>query len=278
MDRDILLGRMRRSSFFMIGAALVLIIILLAIFAPYIATHDPTQNALRERFQPPGTSGHLLGTDQMGRDMFSRVLVGARTSLSIAAIVVATTLVIGTVLGLLAGYYGGWVDIVIMRICDVVLALPGMILGIAVMSIFGRSMFNLLMVLIVSGWVTYCRLVRNKVLVIKNMEFVSAAKVLGVPEWRILLKEIFPNLTTILIVQASTSFGGVILTESALSFLSLGVQPPDPSWGNMIAGGRDYLAMQPWVVLVPGVALMITIFAFNFLGDGLRDVLDVKRV
>lgn len=278
MDREILLGRMRRSSFFMIGATLVVLIVLLAVFAPFIATHNPEQNALRERFLPPGSSGHLLGTDQMGRDMFSRVLVGAKTSLSIAAIVVVTTLAIGTLLGLLAGYFGGWIDAVIMRVCDVVLALPSMILGIAVMSIFGRSMFNLLMVLIVSDWVTYCRLVRNKVLVIKNMEFVSAAKVLGVPQWRILFKEIFPNLTTILIVQASTSFGGVILTESALSFLSLGVQPPAPSWGNMIAGGRDYLAMQPWVVLVPGVALMITIFAFNFLGDGLRDVLDAKRV
>lgn len=278
MDKKILFRRMSRSAFFMIGLVLVIAIIICVLLAPWLATHNPEENALLDKLSRPGENGHMLGADQLGRDLWSRVLYGARSSLMIAGIVVASTLVIGTILGLLAGYFGGWVDAVIMRICDVVLALPSLILGIAVMAILGKSLFNLIMVLIVTLWVRYTRLVRNQVLVIKNTEFVSAAKVLGMPTWRILLKEIFPNLTTVLIVQASTDIGSVILTESALSFLSLGIQPPAPSWGNMISGGRDFLMMCPWVVLVPGIALMITIFAFNFLGDGLRDVLDTKRV
>ena len=184
----------------------------------------------------------------------------------------------GSVLGILAGYLGGWVDKVIMRACDVFLAIPNIILAIAVMSVMGTSVFNLIAVLTISGWVRYCKVVRNNVMVVKKQEFVSASKVLGASGLHIMFTQILPNITTPIIILASSRFGNCILVEATLSFLNLGIPAPTPSWGNMIADGRSYLSIYPWMVFAPGIALMITILAFNFLGDGLRDVLDPKKL
>lgn len=208
----------------------------------------------------------------------TRLLIGGRYSLSIAFVVVVLQAIIGTVLGIVAGYFGKAVDTIIMRICDVFLAIPNLILAIAIMAVLGSKISNLIAVLVFSGWVNYCKVIRNNVRVIKNQEFIHASRVLGAGHLHIMFRQIFPNVTTNLIIIGSQKVGQTILVEAALSFLSLGIQPPTPSWGNMISNGRTFLMVNPWLVLVPGIALMLTVLAFNFLGDGLRDVLDPKRI
>lgn len=277
MDKKIVMSRMKRNPFFIIGFVLTALVVLLAVLGPVLATHDPLQNDLYNKLLPPGAGGHLLGTDQLGRDIFSRILVGARMSLVISFFVCMFSALLGTILGLVSGYKGGIIDAVIMRFCDIVLSLPLIVVTIALVAVLGNSVPNLIVILSLLGWVEFCKLTRNNVMVVKNMEFVSAIKVMGGNSMRILKKEIFPNVTTTLLIQTSLKFGNVILTEASLSFLGQGIMQPTPSWGNMIADGRNYLAAYPWVCLVPGIALMVTILAFNFLGDGLRDVLDPKR-
>ena len=277
MDRKIVLSRMKRNPFFLIGFLLTFLVIVTAIVGPFLVTHDPLANDLYSKLLPPGTDGHLLGTDQLGRDIFSRIIVGARMSLIISFFVSMISVVVGGLLGLVSGYCGGAIDAVIMRLCDIILALPLIVVTIALVAVLGNTTPNLIIILSILGWVEFCKLTRNNVMVVKNMEFVSAIKILGGKRLRILLKEIFPNVTTTLIIQTSLKFGNVILTEASLSYLGQGIMQPTPSWGNMIADGRNYLAAYPWVCLVPGVALMISILGFNFLGDGLRDVLDPKR-
>lgn len=282
MSKKLLLQRMGRSKFFVIGAAVVIAIIIAAFLAPHIVVYDPVASSLLERLQRPdlsqGMSGHILGTDELGRDVFTRLLIGARISLLIAAAVTAIQIVLGTTLGILAGFLGGWVDTVIMRICDIFLALPSMLIAIAMMAVLGPNIPNLILILAATGWVQFCRVTRNNAKIIQNMEFVSAAKVMGASKTRIMFTQILPNVTTDILVLASQRFGYTISTEANLSFLSLGVTAPLPSWGNMIAGGRQFLSTSPWLIFAPGIALMITVLAFNFLGDGLRDVLDPKRL
>lgn len=277
MDKKIILMRMKKNMFFVIGSTITLLVVLAAIIGPFLVQHDPLANDMYSKLLPPLTDGHLLGTDQLGRDIFARIVVGAKNSLMISASVTAISVVTGALLGLISGYFGGIVDTVIMRLCDIVLALPLIVVTIALVAVLGNSVPNLIMIMSMLGWVSFCKLTRNNVLVVKNMEFVSAIKILGGKPLRILLKEVFPNVTTTLIIQTSLQLGEVILTEASLSFLGQGIMQPTPSWGNMIAEGRNYLAAYPWVCLVPGAALMITILGFNFLGDGLRDVLDPKR-
>ncbi|MDL2324327.1 ABC transporter permease [Ruminococcaceae bacterium OttesenSCG-928-A16] len=283
MDKKILFSRMLKSKFFMVGAVLVLLIVLLSVFSPFIVQFDPVTNSLKDRLISPeyfasGLSGHVFGTDDLGRDIFSRLLLGSRYSLFIAAAVVLVAAFIGTILGAVSGYFGGVTDMIIMRLCDIMMAIPNLVLAIAVMAILGPNIFNLIIVLIVTSWVQYCKVTRNNVMVVKNAEFVKASQVLGAKKTHIMFRQIFPNVTTQLIILISQQFGWTILTEASLSFLSLGVQPPTPSWGNMIADGRNYLITNPWMVFAPGIALMITVLAFNFLGDGLRDVLDPKKI
>lgn len=283
MDKKIVISRMLHSKFFMVGAVTAIVIILLSVFSPVIVQYDPLTNNLAERLMAPeyfarGLQGHVFGTDEAGRDIFSRLLLGSRYSLTIAAVVVFVAAFIGTVLGAVSGYFGGAVDAVIMRLCDIMMAIPNLVLAIAVMAVLGPNIFNLVIVLIITTWVQYCKVTRNNVMVVKNTEFVKASQVLGASRMHIMFSQIFPNVTTQLIILISQQLGWTILTEASLSFLSLGVQPPTPSWGNMIADGRNFLITNPWLVMVPGVALMITVLAFNFLGDGLRDVLDPKRI
>jgi peptide/nickel transport system permease protein len=282
MDKKLIIRRMLRSSFFMIGFFIVFFIVFVSFISPKIIQFDPIANSLREKLVAPegltkGFKGHVLGTDQMGRDVLTRLLIGSRYSLLIALEVVIISSIIGIALGIFSGYLGGWVDILIMRLCDIILSVPSLVLAIAVMAVLGPSITNLVAVLVFGSWVQYCRITRNNVLIIRGMEFVQASKILGTSTISIMFNQVFPNVTTPLLILVSTQFGMTILTESALSFLSLGIQPPAPSWGNMIANGRGYLATNPWLVFAPGVALMITVLAFNFLGDGLRDVLDPKR-
>ena len=283
MNRKILISRMLKSKFFMVGAITAIAIKILSVCSPLIVQYDPIANSLKDRLLPPqylsaGLSGHIFGTDDLGRDIFSRLLLGSRYSLFIALMVVSVSALIGTVLGAISGYFGGKADMIIMRSCDIMMAIPNLVLAIAVMAILGPNIFNLIIVLIITSWVQYCKVTRNNVMVIKNIEFVKASQVLGAGKGHIMFRQIFPNVTTQLIILISQQFGWTILTEASLSFLSLGVQPPTPSWGNMIADGRNYLITAPWLVFAPGIALMITVLAFNFLGDGLRDVLDPKRI
>jgi peptide/nickel transport system permease protein len=283
MNRKILIKRMWHDKFFASGLILMVFILIVTFIAPYIVAFDPIASSLMSRFQAPeflskGFSGHIFGTDQLGRDIFTRLLIGGKYSLMIAFAVVVLQTLIGTILGLIAGYVGGFTDSVIMRLCDIFLAFPNIILAIAVIAILGPSVFNLILVFTLSGWVRYCRVTRNNVMVVKKQEFVKASRVLGASDLHIMFKQIFPNVTTQLIILASNRIGQVILTEAVLSYLSLGIPAPTPSWGNMISDGRSYLSIYPWTVFAPGVALMLTVLAFNFLGDGLRDVLDPKKI
>ena len=283
MKKNILLRRMRRNPFFVVGFILALGVLLICFVSPAFVVYDAELSSLSERLMAPewfsrGLQGHVLGTDQLGRDVLTRLLTGGTASLLIAAAAVLMQVLVGSILGIIAGYVGGIADKIIMRACDVFLAFPNIILAIAVMAVMGTSVLNLIVVLTISGWVRYCKVVRNNVIVVKKQEFVSASKVLGSSNFHIMFKQILPNVTTPIIILASSRFGNVILVEATLSFLNLGIPAPTPSWGNMIADGRSYLATCPWLVLAPGIALMITVLAFNFLGDGLRDVLDPKKV
>ena len=282
MSRHELWRRMRKSNFFVIGAILVFGILIISLLSPWIAPHDPVKLDLGMRLKAPdgfskGLSGYILGTDALGQDILSRLMVGSRVSLKISFCVVIVTAFIGTALGIIAGYFRGIVDTIIMRISDIQVSIPPMVLAIAVMAVLGNSTTNLILVLIFTRWVQYARIVRSNVMMIRNKEFIQASIVLGSSKIRIMFTQILPNVLTQLIIVMSQEFGRTILTESSLSFLGLGVPAPAPSWGVMIADGREYLATAPWVIIAPGVALMIAVLAFNFLGDGVRDVLDPKN-
>lgn len=282
MDKKIMFKRMLRSKFFVIGFCGFLLLVFLAIFGPKLVDYDPYTTSPLERFVAPqwfanGGSGHILGTDQVGRDVLARLLTGARFSLGVAFVVVIFTTIIGVAMGLIAGYFGGTIDMVIMRLCDALSAIPTLMLAIAVLAVLGISTTNLIIVMVISRWVGYTRMVRNNVLSIRNREYIQASKALGAKSGRILIKDVLLNITTPLLIQFSQQFGAIIMLEASLSFLNMGIQPPAPSWGGMISAGRSYIATHPWVVVAPGCFLMFSILTFNFLGDGLRDVLDVKR-
>ncbi len=279
MSRQELFRRMRLSKFFMIGAVLVFLIVVLSLLANVIAPFDPLKQTLKSRLKAPtgDFTNYIFGGDALGRDILSRLLVGSQVSLRISFTVVILTTVIGTVLGIMAGFFGSWVDTVIMRFSDIQVSIPPMVLAIAVMAVLGNSTGNLIAVLVFTRWVQYARVVRGNVMMIRNTDFIRASKVLGSSKVRIMFTQILPNVLTQVIIVMSQEFGRTIMTESSLSFLGLGVPAPAPSWGVMIAEGREYLSTAPWVVVVPAAALAIAVLAFNFLGDGVRDVLDPKN-
>ena len=281
MDKKIMLNRMRRSPQFVFGGILVLFILVIAIFSKQIAPCDPNAVNTAIRLKPPGFENDgvvfYLGTDHQGRDILSRLIRGSSISIFISIVATICVSIFGTFLGVLAGYKGGIVDNIIMRATEVTMAVPTLTLGIVIVAVFGPSIPNLILIMVINTWNGFARIARNEVMIIKNKEFVQASRVLGASNLKIMWKQIFPNITTPLIIQASASFGSVILVESSLSYLYLGVQAPNPSWGNMIADCRNFLAVAPWTVIAPGVALMIAVLGFNLLGDGLRDVLDPKQ-
>ncbi|HEV7893505.1 MAG TPA: ABC transporter permease [Pyrinomonadaceae bacterium] len=268
---------MNRLAIF--GLVFIALLVLVALFAPWIATHDIGVPDLLARYKGPSAE-HWLGTDSTGRDIFSRVVFGARISLRVGIIVVAVSAVVGTMIGSLAGFYGGWVDrIVSGYVLNVFLAFPGLLLAIAMVAFLGAGLNKLILALCIIGWVGYARVMRAQVLKVREYDFVQAARALGARDWRILLFHVLPNAVQPLIVQASLGMAGAVLAEASLSFLGLGVPPPAPSWGVMLEEARDLATLQraPHAMLVPGIAIALTVLAFNFLGDGLREYLDPRQ-
>lgn len=262
-----------------IGIAIAAFFILVAVFAPFIATHDVTAQNLLMRYAAP-TSEHWFGTDALGRDVFSRVIFGARISLQVGITVVTVSVIIGTVIGAIAGFYGGWVDKFLSGyLFNVFMAFPGLLLAIALVAFLGAGLGKLILALCVIGWVGYARVIRGQVLKVREYDFVQAARALGASNMRILFIHILPNAIQPLIVQASLGMAGAVLSEASLSFLGLGIPPPAPSWGTMIeeARGLDILSNAPHVMFFPGLAIALTVLAFNFIGDGLREYLDPKQ-
>jgi len=274
-------GRFLRSRRAVFGCVFLLAICLVAVFAGVISPADPEAVDMNYRLRPPeaealASGKYLLGGDQLGRDMLTRIIYGARISLTVGVTAVLLSGSLGLLFGLLAGYYGGRTDEVIMRLADVQLAIPTILLAIALVGVLGPSVPNLILVLGVTGWVIYARTIRGVVLSLREQQFIEAARALGSGDRRTLFRYILPNVWTPAIVVASQQMGFMIILESALSFLGLGVQPPTPTWGGMIADGRGYLATAWHVTTFPGLVLMATVLAVNFFGDGLRDVLDPR--
>ena len=268
---------MNRLAYF--GLAFIVLLVLVALFAPWIATHQVGDTDLLARYKGPSAE-HWLGTDSTGRDIFSRVVYGARISLQVGLVVVTVSAVVGTLIGSLAGYYGGWIDrIVSGYVLNVFLAFPGLLLAIAMVAFLGAGLNKLILALCVIGWVGYARVMRGQVLKVREYDFVQAARALGARDWRILLFHVLPNAVQPLIVQASLGMAGAVLSEASLSFLGLGVPPPAPSWGVMLEEARDLatLSRAPHAMLAPGLAIALTVLAFNFLGDGLREYLDPRQ-
>jgi len=263
-----------RNRLAVIGAVILIGFIICAIFAPYIAPHPPLEMDLTSLHKPPGTPGHLLGTDNLGRDVLSRLIYGSRISLSVGLVVVSIAAVLGTTLGLLSGYYGKAVDVVIMRVVEIFVAFPFLILVVAVIALLGPSIYNVMLVLGLVSWPIYARLVRSEVLAIRELPYIEAARAIGASNARIMFRHVLPNCLSSVLVTAAMSMAGAILSTAALGFLGLGVQPPTPEWGMMLNEAKQFLRRFPWEIFYPGVAIMLVVLSLNFLGDGLRDALD----
>ncbi len=265
-----------KNSLSIIGAVIVGILVLCAIFAPWIAPADPITPDLDHDLEKPGLS-HPMGRDELGRDILSRLIWGARASILVGFVVVFISVIVGVFIGSLAGYFGGAVDTVIMRVVDVLLAFPGILLAIAIAGILGPSLLNVIFALCALGWVGFARLVRGQILSVREREYILAAKASGAAPFRVITRHVLPNILAPVIVQATFGIATTILAESSLSFLGLGPQDI-PTWGGMLNSGVDYLLFAPHMSIFPGLMVMITVLAFNFLGDGLRDRLDPKNV
>ncbi|UFJ40771.1 ABC transporter permease [Brevibacillus humidisoli] len=262
----------------LVGFIVIVILLIIALFAPLIAPYPEDiydEVHLENKFLPP-SADHWFGTDEMGRDIFSRVVYGTRISFEIGLTAIALSLVIGVPLGLIAGYFGRWVDEVIMRVCDIFLSFPPLLLAIAIVALLGPSITNMMIAISLSWWPWYTRLIRSQAVSIKERGFVEAAKTIGVSSPRIIARHVLPNSLSPVIVQASMDFGSIILTAASLSFLGLGAQAPTPEWGLMISIGRNFFMTSWWYITFPGLFILLTVMAFNFLGDGLRDYLDPK--
>jgi peptide/nickel transport system permease protein len=266
-----------RNPSLVIGGLITLGLVLCALFAPWLATHGIDQMDMRNRFSYPSWS-HWLGTDNFGRDLWSRLIYGARVSLSIGVISVATAAAVGTVVGLAAGYFGSWVDMLLMRITDVFLGFPAVVLALAIVAVLGPGIVNISLAIIAVTWTQYARVVRATTLVLREQNYVQAARALGAAPGRILWREILPNALGPIIVLASLGLGNAVITESALSFLGFGLPPPTPTWGWTLAYGTRFIRDEPWLSIVSGATIMVTVVGFNLLGDGLRDILDPRQL
>ncbi len=255
---------------FKIGVVFVLGVVALAVLGPWLSPYDPAVQLLPLRLQGP-TFAHPFGLDELGRDILARLIVGARISLLVGVAVVSVSATAGLIIGSVAGYAGGWIDALVGRVMDVLLAFPGILLSIALVAVLGPSLTHVVLALVVGGWVGYARLVRGQALKIRELEFVQAARALGAPSWRVLRDHVIPGVLPALIVQATLGMAGAIIAEASLSFLGLGVQPPTPSWGTMLDAGRGHLLDAPHLTLVPGLAIALLVLGLNFVGDGLRD-------
>lgn len=278
--RSSLLHSLRHSPVGILGTVIVLIVLFMAVFGPLVSPHDPTARNLRARFEPPGYSDqsgtYVLGTDQLGRDILSRIIAGARVSVAVGIFAVLIAGSIGVLYGLAAGFFGSWIDTILMRIADALLGIPFIVLVVAISGIVGAGLTTLILVLGLTGWVTYARVIRGEVLVVRELPYVMAAQVVGQRDHKILVQHILPNVLASAIILAALQVGVTILAESSLSFLGLGVQPPTITWGIMLADGRQYLGSAWWMATFPGIAITFTVLGVVFLGDWLRDVLDPR--
>ena len=270
---DLIRRLARENRLAIISAIVILLFILAAVFAPLLTPYSPSQMDLLHRLSPPSPS-HIFGTDEGGRDILTRMLYGSRVSLMIGVVPTLLSMLLGTALGMISGYCGGFLDDLIMRIADVMLAFPSMLLAMVIMYTLGDGLINVFLTLTLVNWASVARIIRSGTLQIKKSEYIEAARVTGVPTPVIILRHILPNCVPTLIVLFTLNIPSSILTESSLSFLGLGIQPPSASWGLMVNAGRQYLYTAPWLSLIPSAAIMLIVLAFNFLGDGLRDVLD----
>lgn len=272
---ETIINGFKTNRAFAVTSVLVLCLLLIAIAAPVIAPYDPTHAAMKDAFLEPGAQ-HLFGTDKLGRDCFSRVLYGARASLTGVLVLVASVFVVGTTMGVVSGYFGGKVDMVIMRISDMMISFPGMILAIAIAGIMGGSLVNAVFALTIVSWTKYARLSRSMVLKVKRRDFVKAAIVNGGTPGHILWVHILPNILPMMVITAAADIGALMMELAGLSFLGFGSQPPAPEWGLMLNEGRQQLQTAPWLMFFPGLAIFVTVVVFNLWGDNLRDVLDPR--
>jgi ABC-type dipeptide/oligopeptide/nickel transport system permease subunit len=272
---------LRRHPLALLGGIIVLAYVVAAVFAPQITPHDPTMGNLRQRFLPPawqegGDTAYLLGTDDQGRDLLTRIIFGARISLVIGLLSVGISVLIGTALGCITGYFRGLIDDTISRFADLLLSFPYLIFAIGVMAFLGPGFVNLITALTFKGWVEFFRLVRGEMMAEKTKEYIEAAKAVGQSHRAIIVSEILPNIIQSVFVLGTLRMGYMIIMEASLSFLGLGIQPPTPAWGSMVAAGRDYLLTAWWVSTLPGVAILILVLSINLFGEGLRDILDPR--
>jgi peptide/nickel transport system permease protein len=267
--------RLWRNRLAISGLALVLGMFAVALFAPWLAPYDPNHISLKEVLMPPSPA-HLLGTDTLGRDVLSRIIFGARVSLLVGFVAVGIATLIGLVVGALAGYYGGIVDQVLMRVVDLMLCFPTLFLILAVIAVLGPSIWNIMAVIGFTSWMGVARLVRAELLSLKERDFVAAARALGASDYHLIWRHLLPNALTPVMVSATLGVAGAILTESALSFLGLGVQPPTPSWGNILTAGKDNIEIAWWLSVFPGLAILVTVMSYNLLGEGIREAIDPR--
>ena len=267
--------RLRTNKLSVIGGIIVLTLFIVAVSAPLISPYNPDDIDRKHVLEPPGLH-HLMGTDDLGRDVLSRMIWGARISLAVGFVAIGIATLIGTVLGALAGYYGGWFDRIIMRFIDIMLSIPTFFLILAVIAFIGPSIWNIMIVIGLTAWMGVARLVRAEFLSLKEREFVLAAKAIGATDFRIIYKHILINSMSPVLVSAVLGIAGAILVESALSFLGIGVQPPTPSWGNILTLGKDNIEIAWWLSVYPGLAILITVLSYNLFGEGLRDALDPR--
>ena len=265
-----------KNKFALTGLIIISLLIVAALFAPIISPYTPSEQNVFERLQAPSLT-HIFGTDDLGRDVFTRMVFGARISLAVGFISVFIILVIGTFLGIISGYYGGKTDYIIMRFTDIVLCFPTFFLIILVIAFIEPNIYNVMIVIGVTSWPGLARLVRAEVLSLKEREFILVSKMMAISNIKIFFVHILPNIISPLMVYSSLAIGGAILTESALSFLGLGVQPPMPSWGQILTSGKDYIYMAWWLSLFPGIAILVTVLAFNLVGEAIRDIFDPKE-
>jgi peptide/nickel transport system permease protein len=268
--------RFRTNGFASAGLIVIVVLFALSLFAPFITPYSPEALDAWHVLLPPSSS-HFFGTDELGRDVLTRVIYGARVSLKVGFVAVGIAVAIGTVIGLLAGFYGGWIDALLMRVVDIMLCFPTFFLILAVITMLEPSIWYIMIIIGLTGWMGVARLVRAEVLSLKSRDFVLAARVLGASDRRIIFRHILPNALSPVLVSATLGVAGAILTESALSFLGIGVQPPTPSWGNILTSGKDYIEFAWWLSLFPGVAILVTVLSYNLVGEGIRDALDPRR-
>ncbi len=267
---------MAKHRLALIGLIIILLMVFIALFAPILAPADPTELDLAGNLSGPNIS-HPFGQDKLGRDILSRIIYGSRVSVKVGVATVGISLILGILIGSISGYAGRWVDEAIMRVIDILMAFPGILLAIAITAVLGPSLNHVIFALCITGWVGYARLIRGQILTVREREYVQAARAIGAGPFRILRRHILPNTMAPIIVEATFGMAGAILAEAGLSFLGLGTQPPNPSWGAMLNEGSHFMLVAPHLTIFPGLAIMLVVLGFNFLGDGLRDWMDVQK-